>query len=467
MELLCRVLYSWFFIQDVWCYTFRAEFSAMTDVTPDSQVSIERPGARARLWAAYLGASFSIGVFSAFNNFTLTLWLSGLTSSYLILGLLGNTRSFEGAFVSPLVGAWSDRVWLGWLGRRRPFILVGGLLSALLLAATPYVSVMPFPLDLVPPLVGFGPTLVLAVVTIFLFTLAFNGMDDLHRALLADITRPEDRNTLSGLTVVVSMLGQVAILVLGFLMWSEEVPASAFIVTGVLVAAGMIVTVIGVPEPAPSAWLAERGALDSDADEPLSLWQALSRYRGAVMLCIVQFAYWSGLNAVLPLVSVYTRDILGATVGQAQLLPALMLLATTVLALPTAKLGDRFGKLRVLSAGYAVMGAVALGGLVINSVPEGAVLFTAAGIGSCAIMVITLPLLADLVPRQHMGTATGALAASGSVAAPFASLLAGHLADLYGPRAIFGFMAAMVAMAMVFIPLVRGPSVNAGNAEAE
>ena len=62
---------------------------------------------------AYLGCSFSIGVFSAFNNFTLTLWLAGFTSSYLLLGLLGNSKSFEGAIVSPLTGVWSDRVWLG------------------------------------------------------------------------------------------------------------------------------------------------------------------------------------------------------------------------------------------------------------------------------------------------------------------------------------------------------------------
>ena len=76
---------------------------------------------------AYLGCSFSIGVFSAFNNFTLTLWLATFTTSYLLLGLLGNSKSFEGAIVSPVMGAWSDRVWAGWLGRRRPFILGGGL----------------------------------------------------------------------------------------------------------------------------------------------------------------------------------------------------------------------------------------------------------------------------------------------------------------------------------------------------
>jgi MFS family permease len=409
-----------------------------------------------RVWIAYLGAAFSVGVFSAFNNFTLTLWLSGLTSSYLVLGLMGNTRSFEGAIVSPLVGTWSDRTWLGWLGRRRQYILVGGLLSAILLAATPYISSLPLGLPVVVP--GMTTALAMAILSIFLFTIAFNSMDDLHKALLVDITQPEDRNTLSGLNVVVDMAGQVAILVLGFMLWTNGVPDSAFILTAVLIAVGMIITVAGVPEPPPAVWLAERQAGSSEDDSGLSLWQALRLYRGAVMLCVVQFAYWSGLNAVLPLVSVYTRDILGASVGQAQLLPGIMLLVTTLLAIPMGKLGDWLGRRRVLSAGYAVMGLAALGGLVITNVPEGVVLFTLAGAGSCAIMVLTLPLLADLVPRHHMGTATGALAASGSVAAPLASLLAGQLADMYGPRAIFGLMAVMVVVAMAFIPLVRPPA---------
>src|SRR5919202_2568942 len=94
---------------------------------------------------AYLGCSLAIGVFSSFNNFTLALWLSGLTSSYLVISLFGNTRSFEGAVVQPVVGAWSDRTWLGWLGRRRPFILVGGLISSILLAFTPPISRLPLP----------------------------------------------------------------------------------------------------------------------------------------------------------------------------------------------------------------------------------------------------------------------------------------------------------------------------------
>jgi MFS family permease len=406
---------------------------------------------------AYLGGSFSIGVFSSFNNFTLTLWLASFTNSYLLLGLLGNSKSFEGAIVSPLTGAWSDRVWAGWLGRRRPFILIGGLLSALLLALTPTISRLPLlaGLDWLP---GEVVRLAPAILAIFLFTLAFNSMDDIHKALLVDVAGPLERNALSALSVVVEMAGEVLILIIGFLLWKDRVPDAAFAVTGVLVALGVLLTVGGVREPAPAVWQAHRAKQPTVAEPVLSRLATLAHYRGAVVFCLVIFAYWAGVNAVMPLVSVYTRDILGATVGEAQLLPALMLLATTLLAVPMGRLGSRFGKRRVLSAGYLIMACAASAGLVITTREQGVAIFLLAGVGTAATSVLTIPLLADLVPRHHMGLATGVLAASGSLAAPLSSLVAGGLSDLYGPRAIFAMMAAMAVVALVLMSAVRLPS---------
>ena len=172
---------------------------------------------------------------------------------------------------------------------------------------------------------------------------------------------------------------------------------------------------------------------------------------------MVIFAYWSGVNAVLPLVSIYLRDILGASVGEAQLLPSLLLLSTTAMALPTAWLGTRYGKRRVLAAGYIVMGLAALAALFITTKQQGAIVFLLAGTGNAATMVLTLPILAELVPRRHIGLANGIQAAAGSVAAPLASLAAGLLAETFGPRAIFGLMAFMVLVALAFLPLVRRP----------
>lgn len=404
---------------------------------------------------AYLGCSFSIGVFSAFNNYTLALWLSGFITSYVLISLLSNTKSLEGAIVSPLTGVWSDRVWAGWLGRRRPFILVGGLLSALLLALTPTISRWPLPVSSAWLPDEVGPLLPLFA-AIFLFTLTINLMDDVHHALLADLTEGAERNWLAAMATVVDVgVGQAGVLFLFYLLWSDGVPEQAFALAGGLVALGVLITVLGIREPPPAVWAGRKTAPDGSKSRGMSLAALASSYRGAAVFCLVTFAYWSGVNAVLPLVSIYTRDILGANVGEAQLLPALLLLSTMLAAIPIGWLGTRYGKRRVMSAGFAIMAAAALAGLFITTKEQGAVLFLLAGIGNAATIVLRIPLLADLVPRQQMGAAAGLLAASGSVAAPLASLVAGGLSDLYGPRAIFGVMAAMTCLALALMPAVR------------
>lgn len=291
---------------------------------------------------AYLGCALSIGVYSAFSNFTLSLWLTGFTSSYVLIGLLGNGRSVLGAVTSPIAGAWSDRTWAGWLGRRRPYILGGGMIAALLLALTPSAG----------RLVGAEATgrvsedlarLAPIIGLILLSTLAFNTMDDLHRALLADLTDGAEQNRLSGLSTVVNIGAQVGLLALGFLFWSAGVPSTAFTVTAGLMVAGLLLTVLGLREPPPQAWAAARTDPAGEAERRLSVRNLRTRYRGALVFCLVNFCYWSGVNAVLPLVSIYLIDILGATTGEAQLLPSLLFLSTMSLALPVAWLSAKIG----------------------------------------------------------------------------------------------------------------------------
>src|SRR5207253_2120448 len=133
-------------------------------------------------------------------------------------------------------------------------------------------------------------------------------------------------------------------LVLGFLIWTNEVPDSAFLIAAVLIALGVLATVLGLQEPPPEAWRSAHTPETAAAEAPsLSALGLISRYRGTVMFVLVTFAYWSGVNAVLPLVSIYVRDELNTSVGEAQLLPGLLLLSTTFMAIPAAWLGTRFG----------------------------------------------------------------------------------------------------------------------------
>jgi MFS family permease len=56
-----------------------------------------------------------------------------------------------------------------------------------------------------------------------------------------------------------------------------------------------------------------------------------------------------------------------------------------------------------------------------------------------------------------MGVGTGLLAGAGSIAAPAASIVAGGLSQIYGPRVIFAVMAVMVVVAIVLLPTVKPP----------
>jgi MFS family permease len=414
-----------------------------------------------RQWIGYVGCALSIGVFYAFNNFTLTLWLSGLTTSLLLLSLLGNSKSVEGAVIAPIVGSWSDRTWAGPLGRRRIFILGGGVTSGLLMAATPALTrtLEPLAAGRVPAdLVKVAP----AVLVIFLFTLTANVMNDIHQALLPDIARDDQTNWLSSVSIVVQMVGQVGILVVGGLLWQDSIPDSAFALTGLLIAGGAMWTVLFVKEPSPEAW--SGGAHVAKERHGLGF---LREYSGAAVFIAAIFCFWSGVNAVLPLVAVFVRDILNATVGEAQILPGLLLLSTTIAAMPVGWLGNRYGKRRIISAGYAVMGLAGLAGMVISTKEQGAILFLLAGIGNAAAVVLTVPLMADLVPRRHMGAATGAIAAAGSFAAPIASFVGGALSDTFGPRAIFSVMFVMTLAALALMPFVKYPDPATIQAPAE
>src|SRR5918911_3119361 len=143
--------------------------------------------------ALYSVAAIGGGFFYIFNNAVLPLLLSRLTGNVLLLNLLSNTRSIEGAVIQPVVGAWSDRTWTR-LGRRRPFMLIAMPLCALFMALTPL-----------------APNLPLVVACIFAFSLLFNVAADPYTALQADIAPPAQRPTLSAVATVVQLAGQVSL----------------------------------------------------------------------------------------------------------------------------------------------------------------------------------------------------------------------------------------------------------------
>jgi len=103
------------------------------------------------------------------------------------IGLVWAAGPIAGIFGQVIIGLISDNVWF-WGGRRRPFILIGGVLAALMLLALPNIGVISAAL-------GSGALLGVAITIALTLDLAINISFNPTRSIIADVTPPGDART--------------------------------------------------------------------------------------------------------------------------------------------------------------------------------------------------------------------------------------------------------------------------------
>jgi Na+/melibiose symporter-like transporter len=182
---------------------------------------------------AYSFGQLGAGLYGAFNNFTLPLYLSLFTQNNILIGWLSSTRSFEQSLIQPLVGAASDRTWTP-VGRRAPFFLLTMPVVALLLIVNGWIPRDPAFLWVV-------------AITIFVFSLLFNIGIDPYYALLIDVTPAVYRGTVNGIAMVFGFAGNIIVLVLAALFW-EQHPDWVFYAVAASLLIGFGVVALGVRE---------------------------------------------------------------------------------------------------------------------------------------------------------------------------------------------------------------------------
>jgi maltose/moltooligosaccharide transporter len=110
-----------------------------------------------------------------------------------------------------IVGLISDKVWF-WGGRRRPFILIGGTLAALMLFLLPRI-------DVVNDLLGIGNIMVVALIVALTLDLSINVGFNPTRSIIADVT-PDGNPRTRGYTwmqTISGFWGMVAYLIGAFI----------------------------------------------------------------------------------------------------------------------------------------------------------------------------------------------------------------------------------------------------------
>jgi len=96
------------------------------------------------------------------------------------IGFVWAAGPLAGIIGQPIVGLISDKVWF-WGGRRRPFILLGGILAGLMLFALPNI-------DRISGLLGLSSIIIVAVIVALSLDLAINISFNPTRSIIADIT---------------------------------------------------------------------------------------------------------------------------------------------------------------------------------------------------------------------------------------------------------------------------------------
>ncbi len=107
------------------------------------------------------------------------------------IGIVWAAGPIAGILGQPIVGLISDKVWfLG--GRRRPFIIIGGILTALSILALPNI-------DVITDFIGIGSIMAVALTVALTLDLSINISFNPTRAIIADIT-PEGTARTKGYT---------------------------------------------------------------------------------------------------------------------------------------------------------------------------------------------------------------------------------------------------------------------------
>ncbi|MGD9265117.1 MAG: MFS transporter [Lysobacterales bacterium] len=118
------------------------------------------------------------------------------------IGLVWAAGPIAGIFGQVIIGAISDKVWF-WSGRRRPFIIIGGLLASLMLLALPSI-------DVISAALGFHGVLGVAIAIVLSLDVAINVGFNPTRAIIADVT-PEGDDRTRGFTWMQTVSGTVSV----------------------------------------------------------------------------------------------------------------------------------------------------------------------------------------------------------------------------------------------------------------
>ncbi|HEX8995674.1 MAG TPA: MFS transporter [Ktedonobacterales bacterium] len=392
-----------------------------------------------------------------------------------LLGWLSALGAIVALLVPPLVGALSDRTTSAF-GRRRPYILVGVLISIAGACA------LARPGDLTALSIAF-----------LIIQLGFNVTVGAYQGLLPDLTPERQRGAASGYLGFMTILGNVGSLALaGALFASVTVNDIAspsgrarilggsvmfYSITAVAMIVTAIVTLVWSPETPVSATEAPaRRPPSQQAATPIerhlqslrTLWLEPWKSHNFTWVFLTRAFVMLGLTLFLTFIEYYFANVahVASFVSATAIVAGLALAGAVVSALTLGILSDRMNRALLVGVSTALMAAPAVV-FVVAPVgfplwPLGAVF----GLGYGAYTSVDWALAVDSLPVQaNAGKDLGIWSAASTLPGVLAPALGGAVIALVdevyhqtalGYQAVFALAAIFLALGALFVSFIRG-----------
>jgi maltose/moltooligosaccharide transporter len=309
------------------------------------------------------------------------------------IGIVWAAGPTAGILGQVIIGLISDKAWF-WGGRRRPFILIGGTLAALMVYLLPRI-------DVVNQVLGVGNILLVAVVVALVLDLSINISFNPTRSIIADLT-PEGEARTKGYTWMQTISGFWGVMayIVGATLGNETLIAiGAVIVFGFSVVPMFFIKEqreLFTPEQQLAATKADWGQLARIYVAHGFSWlgvQSMFVYTyGFIQTHIIPAGTeQAAANAQSGQVIAYSFAVLN-TVGF--LLPALVL---APLAKRIGRVSTQAGCIAIMAVAYFMMASFARTPMMLY------VLMAVAGIGWSAIVSLPFAIMSDKVDKSRMG----------------------------------------------------------------
>ena len=398
---------------------------------------------------------------------------TGFTLVPLFIGIIMTFDNIFGVIFQPTFGKISDRCHTR-IGKRKPFILIGTPLAAVIFAIIPRVALHE----------NGRISAMMVCIILFVFVMSFWRAPCV--ALMPDLTPPALRSEGNSVINLVGGVGsllalQAATIVCAIGGWDkgtqeEQYIPYVFLFASIVMIICTLVVAFFVKEPDSRLKVQMQANMENDAKAKRQAEKEaakkekerlkaikLSKGERVSLICMLAglFFLFCGANAIQTFFALFAAEILGKSSGEATSMLTIFAVSTAIGAIPAGLLGRKFGRKKTIVAGLLMFITAFVVYLVVDATTGNALtlVYVALVVGGFANMLITvntLPLVLEIGGLDKVGTFTGyyyTATFSAQIATPIVYGIVRMLTGTYG--SLFYYCPICFILSLICILFVK------------